>query len=403
MKIKLFRFLAIILLANTFLLIVSRNLPFPISSYTFWSLAWAAALILFRPKVLFTSSLKLIYFYALFYGLMFLTFWSGRVDVNFVRINSEILEMFTAISIYIYFIESKDFEGLALVIKYSIIFIVISCITSINGLLIYPFAARELAGTLAEEGFTQTIIMYGKLGIGQYAFFAGITFLIPVIIYQIKYGMISRIQKNLLILITATIFISLVMSQYFANLIISIIVAVFALLGKNKLKTSLVISFFLIIIIFIVPIQIYIKLFNSMIGIFDLKELNDKLTDLVLVISGAGYGNTGFDYRAERFPVLFDSFLSNPLIGGGVDNAHLHWMNKLSVFGILGIIPFVLILYNQLKLNSKILSQEYFYYYLLAFISFIALGTVKSLIGRDVDYLIFLIVPGIYFLKNFRK
>ena len=88
-------------------------------------------------------------------------------------------------------------------------------------------------------------------------------------------------------------------------------------------------------------------------------------------------------------------------MGGGVENAHLNWLNKLSLFGLVGTIPFFIIVFYQIKISTKLLPENYKFYYLSSIFSYFALGLMKYLGQREPIYMILLIVPSMYFLFLF--
>ena len=97
-------------------------------------------------------------------------------------------------------------------------------------------------------------------------------------------------------------------------------------------------------------------------------------------------------------PLLWKSFISNPIFGGKYTNIHLYWMNKLAVYGLLGTIPFLIFIYNSIKNNLKYYDKEFTFYYLLSIFSIIALGFMKALVGIELWYVFFIVLPGFYYL-----
>ena len=73
-------------------------------------------------------------------------------------------------------------------------------------------------------------------------------------------------------------------------------------------------------------------------------------------------------------------------------------MNKLTIYGIIGFIPYLAIYYYQIKRNIKYYDSEYTFYYLMSVASIIVLGFFKNLAGRELFYMLFFILPSLYFL-----
>jgi hypothetical protein len=105
-----------------------------------------------------------------------------------------------------------------------------------------------------------------------------------------------------------------------------------------------------------------------------------------------------------RSPVLGCYFNSSEFINGyELDGAHLHWMNKLTVTGIIGFVIFIFIPIFFIKNNLHYFNSQYKFYYLLASLSILCYGLFKTIAGRDTWYAFFIILPGLYYLPLLRK
>jgi len=323
-------------------------------------------------------------------------------DIDFQWFLSEILPVFITISIYTYFIKVKDFKGLAIISFISLIFIFISLITSIIGLNKYPLAARELAGVLALEGDYARIDYYRNIGIGNYSFFSCIAFMVPVIVYQIKKN--KGVLKTVLIVLLIFMLLGLVRAQYTTQLMIGIVGLILAIGGTNRLKTSVVLVSLLLLIIIFTPRSFISDLLASFSNIFSGSVLQERLYDLSIAINqGFGSTDTHAGMRAARIPFLLNEFSKSPIIGGGESTGHVFWLDRLSMYGLIGIIPWILIITYQIKFNLKNLNNEFQFYYLISIIAFIALGFYKNTGGKEVFISIFLIIPGLNYLDYLYK
>jgi hypothetical protein len=73
-------------------------------------------------------------------------------------------------------------------------------------------------------------------------------------------------------------------------------------------------------------------------------------------------------------------------------------MNNLTVYGILGFIPFILIFYFYIKKSINEFDTEFAFYFLLSVFSGIGLGLMKSLFGLAFWCMLFFIIPSLYYL-----
>lgn len=397
-KTKIFVFISFLLLGEIFLFIIFEKIPL-LSSFYFLSLCWLLALFFLKLNILWDRSLLYVYFFIFIYFILML-FDIYNIDFNWFL--SEILPVFIAIAIYTYFIKVKDFKGLAIISFISLIFIFITIITSIIGLNKYPLAARELAGALSLEGDYARIDYYRNLGIGNYGFFSCIAFMVPVIVYQIRKN--KGVLKTFLIVLLIFMLLGLVRAQYATQLIIGIVGLIFAIGGTNRLKTSVVLVSLLLLIIIFIPRSFISDLLASFSNIFSGSVLQERLYDLSIAINqGFGSTDTHAGRRAARIPFLLNEFSKSPIIGGGESTGHVFWLDRLSMYGLIGIIPWILIITYQIKFNLKNLNNEFQFYYLISIIAFIALGFYKNTGGKEVFISIFLIIPGLNYLDYLYK
>ena len=98
--------------------------------------------------------------------------------------------------------------------------------------------------------------------------------------------------------------------------------------------------------------------------------------------------------KAARIPELLNSFIKNPISGGGLSSGHNFWFDRLSLFGILGIIPWLYLLYNIIRKTSRLVSIEYKYYYYLSMGLFISHGFIKASGDKLIYLVIFFLMPA---------
>jgi hypothetical protein len=408
-KIKyIFRILALITTGNFFLLIISNNLPFPFTSPLFYLIIWLIVVLIVYPKILISKSLFLIYFFIVVY-LFFIPFywqervvgWENYVDYKWLR--SEIQPVLLAILMYLYFIKSGDFKGLAIVTLFTLVFIVITSITSIIAINVYPTAARELAGALAIREEKELIEIYNKMGVGSYGFFNGIAFLFPIFFFFLKKQWSNSIYKILFIGMIILLFLGIIKAKFASALLLSFFffLSSFFISKYNKHRTLLYAFFSLFFLFF--SFSFLSNLFYEASSLFEGTVLQERLYD-----AGQTIEDPVIDYersshhtgrRLGRIPILIVSFLENPFIGGGVNTGHVFWFDRLSMFGLIGFIPWLLIIKHQIKLNLFLFSEDFKQYYLLSILAFIFLGMIKNMGGNQIFITIFFITPGMYYLK----
>lgn len=402
MKYKILNLFALILMAHFFLLIASNNLPSFLSSSLFYIPAWFLLLSLYFPSILFTKMNLKIYLYLVFYYVSFNLFWKDIVFSEQKKVFIEMLSILTAYTLLTYYISRNDMKGLKKIILVSIIFIIFSSLTSLVGFVKYPLAARELAGVLARDGDFETITRYQSLGIGGYGYFASLIFIPPIFLTYLKLNSLNYKSKLFVGFSLAIIYMSIVSAQYFANFLISTLAVILIIFKIRNYKVALPL---IIILSIILLTDVTIIISDSLLSLSQLfsnySELSHKLADLGSYIKNPNYGGQEVAARSMRFPVLLSNFFSSPVIGSLEGNQHLHWMNKLSLFGLLGTLPFFYIiwsLHNDIK--SKLIPSLR-YGYSIVFYSYILLGMIKAAHLREIMIMIFFIVPGYFLLQSY--
>jgi len=345
------------------------------------------------------------------------TLWIDIGELNPNRLINECYQVVVAISVTVYFRMTGDYKGFANLTKWALFCLFITAILSFTTSLMNPTYARDLIG-VGRTGITsyqaEVIRSYAKYGGGSYSFVSALVCMFPILIYFYKKQTFSYFNKNKLMIIIIVFLAALFSLQFFANILLSITVIVISWFRPSNRKTAFILLPLFVLLFSLIPSHIYIVLLQSIGALFTTDSvLYYKFSDLADFISyGGSTIGTGIGGRLGRYQLLWDLFLSNPVFGhsaGGAGyantfgGAHLHWMNKLAVYGLLGTIPFFIIIYKSIKLNLRYFNNEYVYYFLLSMFSIIALGAMKLLVGRELWYTVFIVLPGMYYLPLLNK
>lgn len=407
-----FRFyLFIIVLTISFLPIVPGNMPPIIGSYRFiWAPIWLLSITLFYPKIYLNK--QIVYF--LFYGIVFLlilrhSIWSGMRSWDQTMVVEEYYIYAICLSTIIYFRLSEDFKGLAIISKWTMVFIAITAILTINASIIDPLYVRDLVGGAFDP---EKKLYFERLGGGSYGFAGTIIGLFPIMIYYYKNNEISIFSKKVILLFGLVCFVALVRMQIFTNILLALLTISVSLLGSKRINLSVILVGLFIFFLILIPIDAYSKAFVNISQYFDPKsEIYYKLNDTAEFITDGNLESTGTGRRVARYPLLFDAFLTNPLWGYyASDNpsdisegGHLYWMNKLTIFGIIGFIPFLLIHFFFVKKTLRYFQREYSFYYLVSVFAILGLGFFKNLVGREMWFLYFVLLHGLYYLPLLKQ
>ena len=349
-----FSFVIFMLLFSTFFPLLFINLPPIIGSHHLWTIIWFFSIIFLYPQI-FKNKL---FIYLLLYGFFIIlillnTLWVNIDPANKKLVINEFYVFSVAISVISYFRLEEDYMGLAKIVKLSLIFIFITSIMSIITAYINPIYARDLTGIDAfSESERRTILEYTKYGGGDYSFASALVCLFPILIYFFKNNDKNIFKKYQIIIMFFIFFYALIKMQIIANILVASIFIILSLFGRKNFKKSIVVYIMLLIIIFLIPSHIFADLFYNSAKIFNSdSEIYFKFNEIGdYIITGGNVSETNaIGTRYARYPLLMQSFLSNPLWGGKDWNIHLFWMNKLATYGLLGTLPFILLFIIMLK------------------------------------------------------
>lgn len=396
-------------MAVIFLTIVTHNLPFPINIITrplILAPIWLVLLLIYKSQIIFSKYLVSIYFFFLLLFLGSLIFWNDRTimlgsKITLKWIIIDLYGLFLPILMYLYYISEKDFKGIAIVTSFSLAFIFITAVTSIFGITVYPSAVRELA-----SGGQGNNVMYYKMGIADYSYFAGIVFIFPGLFYLLREKSLNYKNKILLTFSFAILQYSLLLAEFTTALIIATSSSLYSFITPKKSKSSFL-SFIILTFIGLFIFKGYVaELFYSIASLTDSPGLKFRLSDIGdFILLGeykAGSSKTYFsESRLSLIRMSIDKFIENPLIGGGWGGGHSTWFDRLGLFGIFGFVPWVYIFRQQIKLNLANFNNAFSTYYLISFYSCLFLGSLTTMANSlHSGAVLFFILPGIFFLDN---
>lgn len=410
-------FIAFMIMLSTFLPLVFENLPPFIRSHHIWTALWLFSIIFLKFKIFVSNLMGTVIIYStLMILLLFNILWVEVDEWNKNHIIKEIYEISVAVSVLTYFRMEKDYFGFAKIIKWTMIFIFITAVMSIVTAIINPMYARNIISVskAVSESERLMIMSYQKYGGGGYSFASALICLFPILMYYLKNSQESYFGKKIILLMIIVNFLALIAVQISANIIISALIILFSWFGSKNAKSGFVIVGILSLIIIILPVSLYIDLLQNIATLFNpSSDINFKLNDMSLFLAtGGNFEDSSMGYRAERYPLLFESFLANPFFGHFLsdisykdisEGGHLFLMNKLAVFGLFGTLPFIYIIYKYVKINLRYFNKEYSFYFLLSILSVVILSLMKAVVGREFWYTFFIILPGLYYLPLLKK
>lgn len=384
-----------------------RHLPFPLYSNYFYSLLVFLSFAILYPKTYVLKALIPFYIFFIIQIIFTPLIWSKRFNsfeigynLNIKSIIVSYYPILISLLIYFHYIYENDFFTLGRICKRAII---LTFLGVINSLLIFSIYSDALIEYNIFLGAIPLAEFYSSLGLLDYGFFSAICSIFPIFIYMVMETNINILAKACWLLLILLSFYSIICTQITAFLLFAVIFGIGSIFLKANYKKDIrILIILLLIIILFIPQSFIAQIFYKSSELFTSARLQKRIYDAGLTLE-----NPIIDYysspqhagrRLGRIPILFESFLTNPIIGGGLHTNHVKWLDMLSVNGLLGFLPWVWLIVDNYKRNLKILDKKYVPSYILCVIAFIAMGFLKNT-GYSYTWIFwFLIVPGSNFI-----
>ncbi len=354
-----------------------------------------------------------IYIYIGIYFLGTVTFWSDLKigfgdDISISHIVKIAIGISQPFLMYLYFINSEDRIGFSKLSLISLVFIFISATISLISLHMFPGASRSLAQGSASLNF-MLHEMYQKIGIVSYTFYSALAFLMPAIAFLIK-NTSRNIYKTFYIIAFIISAYSLIKAEHTTIMIFAFALFLLGFITPKNRRAANTIILFFIVLVFI--FSNYLANLLHWIGNILSDDQNGKialrLDDLAKAIDTKDFDpETGQTYlageRISRSVYSWKSFIQNPLIGSGTSGGHAYWLDILGKFGLLGILPWIIIFRQFIKRNHLLLNKSVLFLFNMSFIGLLLFGLIKNLGGIELWMALFFVLPGIYLVYNSSK
>jgi hypothetical protein len=399
-------YIIIFTIAAILLRVVANKLPYGLGNPTFlWGPLAVLSIIATRPKVLQYGPLQFLILYGIVYlGILQFLLWQYLSDWDRGMFISEFVSIIIATTIYAYYRQGKEYEKLARISIWVLGFIIITLITTNIALFYNPWIVYESAA--ARDASEQEYLrkLYGFAG---YGYSQAFVLLIPVLFYHVRTRKKLYFNIPLLAGILSLLIVTIARSQVFANLLVGGVILAVSFLGFKRRRTTLISLALAGLLVVFAPPDIHTQLVLGLRQNFEPgTDIYGKLTDFAIITQSRTIeAGTSFDHRADRYPMLFDALLENPVTGYASHSStipisaggHLWWMYRLALWGIPGFLFFVYVFYKIFaSIGTLFVTDELRYYYLLGLVSFILLGLTKNVSGAEPFIMLIVVIPGLY-------
>ncbi len=399
-------FIILFTIMSTTLYVVANNLPTGVGSFRFfWAPLTLIALAVVKPSIYVKRPVSYVVLYGvLFFGLLQFTLWKYMDEWNRNALLEEFYALIVFVAIFQYYRLRNDYKGFATLGKYSFYFVLITIAMSHIALFIDPMIIRTSASTGI---FTENQLLFFKqIGAGGYGYMQALVLVVPLVFYYIKNPRQSIWPKWVWLIFLILIWFLIIRANIFANILTIGIVSLLAGF-LDKIRKYLPLLLTLSGILFLIPNETYGDFMFSIANLFDDNLfMHDKFYDFGLFINSSGTDiSTGAGGRADRYPLLLEAFLQSPLLGAAFiesllydsSGAHLYWMNKLALLGIIGFSFFTFMFVKIFRSVVVLFDKQFSYYYILSSMAFVLIGLMKNISGREPFFVLMILIPGMYF------
>ena len=389
-----------------YLPLIHNYLRFGLGDVRYWGILVLLSILFFSPKTYTNKLLIYVFLYWFFFYILSITLWVNVNDWNLRVAREEAFRFIVPLTLFTYFTSSCDLKGYKFVVKWTIIFIVITTILTIYSTSINPLYVRTLTSGSYSLSQLREMRSYGG---GGYGFMSTLLCLLPILVYYIKTSN-KKVIKFFTLGFLMLCYIAIFSAQLFANIIIATIIIIISFLGSKNYKKSMIYTFVFISISLMFPLEFFADALSVVSKKLDPGTLvYSKIIDMVeyLQYGAKVESESGTALRLSRYPLLAEAFLKKPLLGqfGDVnikefqEGGHLYWMNKLAVFGFINFLFFALIFYFFLKKILKSIPEDITFYFILSIVAGLGYGLLKQIMGIDFWTMFFLILPGVSYFK----
>lgn len=378
----------LILILVSFFLPTFVALPYTPGS-AFYAPFWLILLALNYPKIFISRGFLICYLFFIVHIIKFIFSDTYKVLAFESTMAYNAMCLAFAISLLEYFkmlnkpIQFKQIGTLSFVL------IMVTCVTCIISLNIFPDASRFLAGagstadsTVENTGIIELYMLYG---IANYDFYHGVAFISPIFM-TLFFSKNKFVEKKKFIVPIALFLTCIYWGQYSSTLGLILIGSIFSLIIP-KLKSMTQYLLISIITIFLVSFsgKIISPVLYTLADILNSENFSPRLRNVGANLDGSyieldDKDRTYTESYEEQKNISLESFYNNPIFGGNEIGGHHFWYDIIGRYGLIGLGVWITLLSYIFRDISNRLFGIYKIIYLHIFISFVFVGIYKPII-----------------------
>lgn len=284
----------------------------------------------------------------------------------------------------------KDIKLIKIISTVTLIFIVLSFIYLIPLLISGKSSLRDAV----------SLEMYQSVkmpGIPTYTLLHAYLIIVSAILYGIV--RLKSIKRVLFLAVLILLLYIIYNSQITTSLVVAFALLVIAILydNTNIRKSVFRISIFATILVLLIPTGIFIQILDLLVETFEGTAAESKMVDFrTIFISGNITDSSNITGRSNLHGISLKAFADNIFVGSYPVGGHSNLLDRLGGLGLLGFIPYLMIIVSQMKMNLSFIKcrEEKMYYFMGLFASFTLLA-LKGLFGQEGWLFMMVLLPGL--------
>ncbi|MCM1372249.1 MAG: hypothetical protein NC208_04580 [Bacteroides sp.] len=266
----------------------------------------------------------------------------------------------------------------------------VTSITTIKGLEIFPFASRELAGAATGEQRE----MYMAFNIGGFDFIYALVIAIPIAVWMITHT--EKYWKWLNVGVLSSMVYCIYSSEYTTALIITILVfLLIPCFARPKMRPAII--FGAIVFVVFAGTGIFSVIVRGISSLVASDYVADRLQQVALLLEGNSVDNIDTETSNERLQLMqqaWNGFFVSPIWGNNwvsyskkVLSGHSFALDLLSASGVIGLFIYFRIFYAVFKQVFSLGFNQLVYHSKIVWLAFIAV-TVMNPSAFAIIYLV---------------
>lgn len=261
--------------------------------------------------------------------------------------------------------------------------------------------ALRVASMANSTGDWDILYGYWKQGMASYDMAAMMLFMPVVLISRLK-SSVKQYEKLLLWAGIVTIVVFMYLGQVTTTFILCLMLSLLSFLNlKNR-----VIAYWGIVLMFIIISISFTGIMDWFVSITGEGDMNDRFSSMATVARGGALDDeSDAGIRWALIGTTINSFLSHPILGssGAPIGGHNFFPDLLAKYGIIGCLPFFLMIKTQYTIIASYLSEDAKRYYNIILIGFITLGIIKNMSGIEYWNYLFIYYPALLIWFDSKK